>query len=56
MKDIDIKDCPFVATALAVDAEGIWSFDEHFKKQKEIKVFDIKDLLGQIGEEYSRKC
>ena len=45
MKHIDIDDSPFIATALAENADGIWSFDDDFKKQKVIKVFEIKDFL-----------
>ncbi|MEK6800659.1 MAG: PIN domain-containing protein [Nanoarchaeota archaeon] len=51
MKDIDIKDSSFVATALAINADGIWSFDDHFNKQKEIKIYGVKDLLDEIEEE-----
>ena len=45
MKDIDIKDSSFIACALAIDADGIWSFDKHFKKQDKVIVFDIKDFV-----------
>src|SRR3989338_4651185 len=45
MKDIDAKDSSFIAAALAVNADGIFSFYEHFKKQNEIKVFGTKDLV-----------
>lgn len=44
MKNIDIKDSSFIATYLAINADGIWSFDNHFKQQNKIKVFDIKEL------------
>ncbi|PJC44590.1 hypothetical protein CO038_03290 [Candidatus Pacearchaeota archaeon CG_4_9_14_0_2_um_filter_39_13] len=45
MKTIDIKDSSFIACALAIDADGLWSFDKYFKKQKRIRVFDIKELV-----------
>lgn len=45
MRGIDIKDSSFIATALAINAEGIWSFDRDFKKQKKIRIFEIKDLF-----------
>ena len=48
MKKIDIKDSSFIAAALAINAEGIWSFDGHFKEQKEIKIFDIEDLIKEM--------
>lgn len=45
MKKIDIKDSSFIATCLAINAEGILSFDNHFKQQNEVKVFDMKELI-----------
>jgi predicted nucleic acid-binding protein len=45
MGNIDIKDSPFIATYLAINADGIWSFDNHFKQQNEIKIFDIEKLV-----------
>lgn len=48
MKEIDIKDASFVACTFAVKADGIWSFDDDFKKQDKIKVFETKELLKYI--------
>ena len=48
MKDIDIKDSIFIATALSIESDGIWSFDNHFKKQNKIKVYDTKVLIKLI--------
>lgn len=48
MKNIDINDSSFIAAALAINADGIWSFDKHFKEQKEIKVLDIEDLIKEM--------
>ena len=45
MKDIDLNDSIFIATYFAVDADGIWSFDKHFKEQKEIKIFNINEII-----------
>ncbi len=45
MKYIDINDSSFIATALAINADGIWSLDNDFKRQKIIRVFDTKDFL-----------
>ena len=45
MKDIDIKDSPFIATGLAVKADGIWTEDKHFYRQNKLKVYSTKDLL-----------
>jgi len=48
MRDIDIKDASFIAAALAIDADGIWSYDEHFKQQEKVRVFDIRDMIGFV--------
>ena len=40
----DSKDVPFIATALAINSDGIWSFDKHFRKQKEIKIFNTAEI------------
>ena len=42
---IDPGDIPFVALALAVENDGIWSNDKHFKAIKHIKVWKTSDLL-----------
>jgi predicted nucleic acid-binding protein len=42
---IDPGDIPFVALALAVENDGIWSNDKHFKAIKQIKVWKTSDLL-----------
>lgn len=47
---IDIKDVPFIACALATNADGIWSEDRHFEKQDRIKVFKTKDVLEILDE------
>ena len=43
--DIDPDDISFVALALAVENDGIWSNDKHFKAIKHIKVWKTADLL-----------
>lgn len=48
MKDIDTKDAPFIAAALAIPNDGIWSHDRHFEKQKKVKVWIAKDLMKYI--------
>lgn len=42
--DIDKDDEPYVALALSLCAEGIWSYDTDFKKQRKVKIFSISDL------------
>ena len=46
MKDIDIKDSPFIATVLSIECDGLLTFDEHFQKQNKIKIFKIKDMIN----------
>lgn len=44
MLKIDSGDVPFIAAALATDAD-IWSDDEHFQKQNRVKVWKTKELV-----------
>ena len=44
MKDIDINDTAFLATALALDKSTIWSDDTDFEKQKIVKILKTKDM------------
>lgn len=46
---IDPFDIPFVALALSVENDGIWSNDKHFENLKGIKVWKTADLLKLIG-------
>ena len=48
MDTIDPSDTPFIAVALAMENDSIWSDDKHFSKQKRIKVWKTKDLLRLI--------
>lgn len=48
MKEIDLKDSSFIATYLAINSDGLWSFDAHFKKQNKVRVFNIKELIEFI--------
>lgn len=45
---IDPGDIPFVALALSIENDGIWSSDKHFEKIKQIKVWKTSDLLRHI--------
>lgn len=51
MKDIDIKDAPILACALAIQNDGIWTTDKHFDKQNKVRVWSSKDLL-RIAEDF----
>ena len=45
---IDPSDIPFVALALSIDNDGIWSSDKHFERIGQIKVLKTSDLLRHI--------
>jgi len=50
MKGIDVADSAFIATALSIGADGIWSFDNHFKEQKEVSIISVEDLMKTLDE------
>lgn len=41
---IDAKDVPYLACALAVEADGIWSGDPDFDGQKAVRRIGVKEL------------
>jgi len=43
---IDLFDVPFVALALSIDNDGIWSNDKHFKNLKGIKIWKTSDVFN----------
>lgn len=45
---IDPSDVPFVALALAIENDGIWSNDKHFEGIKEIKVWKTSDIMKLV--------
>ena len=48
MKNIDMKDSPILACALAIPNDGIWTEDKHLEKQGKIKVWKTKDLMKYV--------
>ncbi len=48
MEDIDIKDAPFLAVGMAINANGIWTEDKHFNKQDLLKPYSTKDMIDLI--------
>ncbi len=50
MDKIDPDDTPFIALALSVENDGIWSDDEHFTMQKIIKTWETGDMLKFLNE------
>jgi len=49
--NIDMEDVSFIALALSIDNDGIWSEDKHFKKQDRVKVFTTEELMKEIEKE-----
>ena len=45
----DPKDVPFIAVALAVTADGIWSNDRDFGSQSVFKVWKTAELAQELG-------
>lgn len=41
----DAKDVPYVALLLALDLDGVWTHDKHFK---DVKTYKDHDLLAKI--------
>ena len=50
MEKIDPDDTPFIALALAVENDGIWSDDKHFEQQNMIKIWKTDVLLKLLEE------
>ena len=46
---IDKDDVPIIATSLAYQNCPIWSDDQHFRKQKKIKIFTTKEMITLKG-------
>lgn len=49
MEPIDPDDAPFLACALAICADGIWTEDAHFDRQDRVRVWKTSDLLDYIS-------
>lgn len=58
MSTIDEKDSQFIALALSIKNDGIWSNDKHFDQQKKIRTYktvDIINLLKEVSNEESKE-
>ena len=49
MDNIDPDDTPFIALALAVQNDGIWSDDKHFQDQNKVRVFTTRELISILN-------
>lgn len=45
MQSIDEKDVPFVALALCINCDGIWSNDMHLKEQDSVRVWNTTEIM-----------
>jgi predicted nucleic acid-binding protein len=48
MKNIDVKDAPFLAVGMALGLDGIWSEDRHFQGQDRLKVYDTGAMMSML--------
>lgn len=48
MSNVDEKDVPFVALALSISCDGIWSNDGHLKEQKLVKVWNTAEIVERL--------
>lgn len=55
MEKIDEKDSQFIALALSIKNDGIWSNDRHFEKQKEIQVFKTSDIINILDKKFAKE-
>ena len=49
MAGIDLNDAVFIALALSVPNDGIWSDDAGFQRQTAVKAWRTKDILDMLG-------
>ena len=48
MREIDVKDAPILACALAVNADGIWTDDVHFRKQCVVRAYTTAEISAVL--------
>jgi len=51
MEGIDLRDAAYVAAALAIPCEGIWSDDLHLKAQGAVPCFTTRELVSMLRDE-----
>jgi predicted nucleic acid-binding protein len=49
MTNVDKDDAPFIALALYINADAVWTNDKHLKKQDRVPVISTKDIMKHIG-------
>ncbi len=50
MDKVDPNDTPFIALALGIETDGIWSHDKHFERQNKIRILKTDKLLNLLDE------
>ncbi len=50
--DVHKGDIPFLALALSMSNDGIWSEDKHFEKQDIVKVWKTKEIVELIKKNF----
>ena len=50
MDKVDPNDTPFIALALSVENDGIWSHDKHFEEQNKIRIWKTGVLFELLDE------
>lgn len=48
MRKIDLEDVPYIALALSIENDGIWTDDFHFQKQDKIKIYKTEDIIKVV--------
>jgi predicted nucleic acid-binding protein len=48
MEYVDKADAVYLALSIAIKADGIWTYDRHFEKQRTIKALKTKDVAAIV--------
>ena len=51
MEKIDAEDVPYIALAISISNNGIWSDDAHFDKQNKVEVWKTIDIIEELEKE-----
>ena len=50
LQDVDVQDAPYVALALAIGADGVWSEDRALTRVRGLRVVRTADLVRRAAE------
>ena len=48
--DIDVEDVIYIALALSIKNDGVWSNDRHFEEQDRIRIWKTEDIVKEFNE------